>query len=263
MSKIGQLREAYKVVIDGIDMTFKDFYLVNIDDPGKFNFGLSQSTIKSNSNGTRISTIKGIKRDVLSFNFALTKIVNGIPVGIYNEDLEWLSLLLYRQNETISIECNDKYCEGYVLNSNDSWLNTNEQGYINVSFETTSPYFYSPIIENNARVNLNHSLVVYDKSTVNDMAYPDIVIDNVNSTQITIRNSSNGKEFTVTNLNPNTKYLVNCERKTINNISDYKDNVFNYFNGSFIELRYGRNNFNITCDGELNISIKHRDKFNW
>lgn len=261
---MGQLREGktMKVVIDGVDLSMNGFYLITNDDAFQFNFGLKQSTVKTNTNSFRPPQVKGVKRECPTFTFTLTKLSYGteMPLSITDDELSWLGRLLYKLNEEISIECNGKLCEGYVLDSNDSWLNTYNQGYINVTFEMSSPYFYSSIISNERVVLDDYTLNVYNKSNVNEDVYPNFVINNINATEITIRNI-NGKSMTISGLKPNTVYKVYNEKRSIFNDSDFRDNVYTGFTGDWISLRYGKNTFKLSSNGRLEFKILHRNKY--
>ena len=261
MTQLGE-RKTMRVVINGVDMTTKGFYLITTDDAFKFAYGLKQSTIKANTNSFRPPQIKGRKRECQTFTFTLTKLSYGVgvPLTITEDELRWLGRLVYQLDDEVSIECNGRMCLGTVLDSEDSWLNTYNQGYINFTFETSSPYFYSPIISNERTVVGDYSLNIYNRSDVNEEVYPEFLIKNVNATEITIKNI-NGKSMTIKELKPNTVYRIHNEKKSVLNVSDYKDNIYANVTGDWISLRYGKNIFNINSNGRLDLKILHRNKY--
>jgi phage-related protein len=146
------------------------------------------------------------------------------------------------------------------LESNSELLtNGVQQGYINVTFKSISPYAYSPFLTTIKDLSTITSPTQFTFENNGDLdLYPQMEIKKIGAGDISIKNLSDGnREFLFTGLNDlETLTIYNLERIIETDIVD----TFRYdnFNGNYLKLKaYSVNTLEITGQCELKFNYRY------
>ena len=137
--------------------------------------------------------------------------------------------------------------------------NGNNEGYLEIEFETDQPYAYSPVEISSFDLSDNVSTTIItaeNKSNVPDFYYynPEIQIELLEGVGFVINNLTDGnREFSFSGLTEGEVVYCNCETglvySTLNNTR-----LSNLSNKQFLRLKYGVNNLMVA--GKVNILFR-------
>lgn len=131
-----------------------------------------------------------------------------------------------------------------------------EEGYVTLNLKCNSPYAYSPMYINtyDYKISKTNILEIDNTTNVKKYYYPEIEIEMVNGTEISIINLTNkGEEFKFTNLKKGEIIYINNDMQEIE--SSLKDTWrLSNFNKNWLKLVKGVNRLKI--NGNVKVAIR-------
>lgn len=210
-------------------------------------FGLSVSVEKEDSIGD-VPLFTKRKKSLQTIPIILFKCDRlGNPLPITDLELEELSRILFSKDDIGILECNGKVMYGHFVSDSTSWRNASNQGYIQLKYELSSPYCYSPIMVNPIKVMGNKIIELSNKSTATENIFCDIEFELLSGNYIEIINMTNGKTFKLEGLTDGEKGVIYGDSNEVVSKIDSTRNLFKLSNRGFgaMSMVYGRNVFKV------------------
>ena len=200
---------------------------------------------------------QGVSNETLSFKITVSPLDKKWTPVFKRKIGKWLSKKNYKEFQTY--DDLSKYY--YAICTDVGNLNTvDERGYIELTFETSSPYAYSPVHINNYNLLGNDTytdIALENNSNIDDYFYPKIeFLLDPTETSFSIENlSDNNRLFEFTGLTGGETVSVDNDRKII--ITDIAETYrLANFNKNWLRLLYGENVLRITGKVELQIKMQ-------
>lgn len=254
-------------VFNGVNSKDNDYYIITTNSyTNEYDFGL-KSTIVSEKGVGQVPTFIEREDSIFDINLQITKLdKGGRPLPFSDDDKRFLSKWLFKKHPCPLYV--DDLVFYVVAKTSAKWFNTSNNGYITVTFESCSPYAYSPIKTNWERINKNEDNIfnLPNNSSVSDYEYLDIsLIRKTKSKWIEFYNEDLDEYFKIDNLTDedininiygeDLKYIENKDMLDKNMrklLVEYKS--------SYPRLGYGSNRLIVRSDGEWEIQIKYQEK---
>ena len=240
---------------DGINGT--DFYglkLVRTEQGLNQPFGLSRKSITDTAKNRYRVYHYGFKNEVLSFNLKFFK--DG--VWTYEQRVaisKWLIRDTYKDFESTDYPLVFKI----IAVSQPVFTNYgNDQGYLEINFESDAPFCYSPISVSSYDLSNNPVagtiITMENKSNVFDTYRPELEFTVINGSSVKLVNQSNrNKVFEFTGLTVGEKIYVNNETgRIVSTLSETR--LSNLTNHQFFEMVYGQNR--IRAYGQISVETR-------
>ena len=132
----------------------------------------------------------------------------------------------------------------------------NQEGYMELTFKTNSPYAWSPVYIDTFDLSNNTTkttITLHNGSNILKKFMPKVEIEMKGSTAVTLKNLTNGgKEFTIKNRATSEVISFDNENKIIK--SSLNTNPFGSFNRNWLELVEGENRIEVT--GKCILTVK-------
>lgn len=221
-------------------------------------FGNSRSVVEDEGVGD-IPVFYGIKNECPTPEFSITKVRNGNIAPFTDDDLKELTRLLFKNTHKPLLINGLVYYGIFTKGSN--WRVGSGEGIITLNFKLASPYAFSPIMLTPVQVIGSKTFDVYNKSTNDDLIYPDIEFQlQGESAAITITNMTTGQVVEFNGLDKGEwVYVYNDGVKQIQSKIDNKKNLFGLFNKEWLKLVYGRNVLKVDCE-KCKINVIYQNK---
>jgi phage-related protein len=143
----------------------------------------------------------------------------------------------------------------------DLTTNSNQEGYIEITFRNISPYTYSPVLQQVYDFSTNTTTSDFTFTSLGDLdLYPQrLLIKKINNGNISFYNNSDGgRLFQFTSLIDGEIVTVDNESRTIET-SLLSTNRYSNFNGNYLRFKYGNNFMQIS--GQCQIELYYRYTF--
>lgn len=243
---------------DGVSGEDLGYFIVNTGSDNGAVMGTSR-TIQEEETNNFAKSFQGVKYNAHTFEITIAKVKkNGDASPITEEDIFFLNNWLLKPNDYrifISHQNRDILYYAIFTEATD-YLNGRRQGYIKLKMRLSSGCSYSTVAHHAHKVAPNHTIEIYNKSNVEDYAYPDVnfITRFESNNGIRIINQTLGETMEFWNLPPNHEFMCYNEGlKQVVCVTNGELNLQPLFNKKWLRLAYGRNVIRIegTCDIDI------------
>lgn len=259
-----QFKDDYFIFAD-IDSRDNEYYIVSTSSAStEYDFGL-KTQINSEKGVGQVPTFISREDDTFDIELQITKLRGGqVPVAMDESDKRYLARWLFKDRPHPL--CIDGMVFYVVAKSSKRWFNPADQGYVTITFQSCSPYAYSPIKTNWETFTNSYEVELENYGTVSDYEYLDIGLNKLdNATWIEITNEDlcetirleglTSEDVRIDILGEELKYIENLYHKDKNMrklLVEGKED--------FPRLCYGKNKLTITSDGEWSCQLRFQEK---
>lgn len=245
---------------DGINAEELGYYIVSLDDKDTSVLGTNRTVREEDSNNFAKS-FQGVKYNELTFEINIVKVANQKMLPITEEDIFFLNKWLMSPEEyKIFISHQNRDILYYVLFTEMSDVRyAKRTGYITLKMRLSSGCSYSTIAHHRGVIADTKTFEIYNKSNVEEYAYPDVWFYKEGTGDIVITNETLGEEMKFIGVPSGT--TVSCYNEGLKQVvcdNDPSLNIQPMFNKKWLRLAYGRNV--ITVRGQCEIDIFFQNK---
>lgn len=231
------------------------------DSKAESSFGLKRS-IKTEKGVGDVPTFIDVEESTFDIKLQLCKCTkNGSVLSFTTEDkYELARWLIKKEPKPLFVDGMVYYV---VAKDGSRWFNANDQGYITITFESVSPYGYSPIKTEYFLVEGSYNLQLENNSNVENMEYVDIDLKKVNGSFIEFVNTDLVETFRLDNLEAedvNIKIYGEDMLYVQNKDLESKNMRTKVSKDEWLRLTYGINNIEIKTDGAFYCRITYQEK---
>lgn len=245
---------------DGINAEDLGYCIVSLDEKDSSILGTNRSIQEEDTNKFAKS-FQGVKYNELTFEINITKVQNQKAVPITEEDVFFLNNWLMKPEEyKIFISHQNRDILYYALFTEMSDVRlAQRKGYITLKMRLSSGCSYSNVMHHQYTITTSKTINIYNKSNIEDYAYPDITFTTKAQGNITITNKTLGETMQFTNLPQNV--TVSCHNEGMKQVVCDSDPTLNFrsnFNKQWLRLAYGRNVITVTGNCEIDIFFQNK-----
>lgn len=254
-----QFRGATDFIFNSANLSSRGWKIVAVGDDANFDFMQGQKlNVETVEGANGLTVFKSVKKENPEINFTITKADNGFNLcKITRDDLFFINRTLQLNKPKTLLVGGFEY-HG-IFTQLDSNINGQGIGYIKLTFKMTEPYAYTIEGNHSLRVKNIGVLDIFNKSSVNELVFPQINFQVLSGDKIKIINTRIGVACEIEGLKVQNQYKIVGE--LVCNETDIKDVVFPA-NGDFVHFVYGKNTIKIECeDCKVNISFKSKIGF--
>ena len=245
---------------DGINAEDLGYYIVSLDSKDSSILGTNRS-IQEEDNNKFAKSFQGVKYNELTFEINIIKAQNQKAVPITEEDIFFLNNWLMKPEEyKIFISHQNRDILYYVLFTEMSDVRlAQRKGYITLKMRLSSGCSYSNVMHHQYTVSTSKTIEIYNKSNIQNYAYPDVRFTTKAKGDISITNTTLGEEMKFTGLSKG--ITVSCHNEGLKQVvcdSDPTVNLRSNFNKNWLRLAYGRNVITVTGNCEIDIFFQNK-----
>lgn len=236
------------VTYDGKDLSmWYDLYVVDLDTTKENQFGVKKAITYTNNTFVKTDN----ERYIIDVTFS--RIKNGIPMDISDDDLDDLILLFFRKDEPVIMDID---CKLYYVVPVDGTIRKTKNKYFTISLESVSPYSYSIPRKDKKVVSNTIKNFMISNIGITDI-YLDLEMEGV-AEKVVIRNRTNGNSIEVKDLKQGESVHVIGDTLEVLGIG------YSRVIGSIkdtLKMKYGTNNFSIEVVGDVTCIFTHQLEF--
>lgn len=256
-----QFKEEY-FLFDGIDSRSKNIYLISTDDSKtEYSFGLKRN-IKTESGVGDVPTFIKVEENTFDIKLQVTKCNEaGQPIPFTEEDkFDLVRWLVKKEPKALYI---DDFIYYVIAKDGNRWFGNSDTGYVTLTFESVSPFCYTPIKTEYFLVDGNYNLALENNSNLEVEEYVDIDLKRVDGTWIEFINTDLSETFKLENLDEediNIKVYGDGMLYVKNKDIETKNMRAKVTKEDWLRVLYGLNNIEILSDGSFYCRISYQEK---